>query len=88
MIKNYQKSFKIIFLDCTCAGEKPPNYIDDAWNVTKVFVPKATNGQVFPWNNVRLPTFAKPIRYNITIHPNLTTHEVKGNPKRSLPSNK
>ncbi|XP_017777374.1 PREDICTED: endoplasmic reticulum aminopeptidase 1-like isoform X2 [Nicrophorus vespilloides] len=64
--------------ECTCAGEKPPNYVDEDWNVTKVFVPRATNGQVFPWNNIRLPTFAKPSRYNITIHPNLTTLDVKG----------
>ncbi|GJQ68130.1 hypothetical protein Trydic_g10715 [Trypoxylus dichotomus] len=64
--------------DCTCAGEKPSNYIDDTWNVTKPHVPRATNGQVFPWTTIRLPSFIKPIRYNITIHPNLTTHEVKG----------
>nr|XP_022900776.1 endoplasmic reticulum aminopeptidase 1-like isoform X2 [Onthophagus taurus] len=64
--------------DCTCAGEKPPNYVDEDWNVTKVFVPRATNGQVFPWNNIRLPSIVKPTRYNITIHPNLTTLEVKG----------
>lgn len=46
--------------------------------MTKAFVPRATNGQIFPWNNIRLPPFIKPTRYNITIHPNLTTLEVKG----------
>lgn len=46
--------------------------------MTKTFVPRATNGQIFPWNNVRLPPYIKPTRYNITIHPNLTTLEVKG----------
>lgn len=71
--------FKIdSFEDCTCAGEKPANYVDEDWNVTKAFVPRATNGQIFPWNNIRLPPFIKPTRYNITIHPNLTTLEVKG----------
>ncbi|XP_064215469.1 endoplasmic reticulum aminopeptidase 1 isoform X6 [Tribolium castaneum] len=64
--------------DCTCAGEKPPNFVDERWNVTKAFPPRATNGQIFPWNNIRLPTFVRPTRYNITIHPNLTTLEVKG----------
>ncbi|RZC34845.1 endoplasmic reticulum aminopeptidase 1-like [Asbolus verrucosus] len=64
--------------DCTCAGEKPPNFVDENWNVTKAFIPRATNGQIFPWNNIRLPTFVRPTRYNITIHPNLTTLEVKG----------
>lgn len=40
---------------------------------------KSISLQLFPWNNVRLPSFAHPTRYNITIHPNLTTLEVKGN---------
>ncbi|XP_076160195.1 glutamyl aminopeptidase isoform X5 [Ptiloglossa arizonensis] len=62
--------------DCPCVGEKPANLeIEDD---EKSSVPLATNGEVFPWNNVRLPTFAHPTRYNITIHPNLTTLEVKG----------
>ncbi|KAF5274559.1 hypothetical protein FQA39_LY07171 [Lamprigera yunnana] len=64
--------------ECSCAGNKPPNYVDDEWNETKMFVPRATNGQIFPWNNSRLPSFISPSRYNITIHPNLTTLEVKG----------
>ncbi|XP_045481382.1 endoplasmic reticulum aminopeptidase 2-like isoform X3 [Harmonia axyridis] len=64
--------------DCTCAGEKPQNFVGEEWNVTKIFVPRATNGQIFPWNNIRLPTNVKPFRYNITIHPNLTTLEVHG----------
>ncbi|XP_033306357.1 endoplasmic reticulum aminopeptidase 2-like isoform X2 [Bombus bifarius] len=62
--------------DCPCAGEKPPNLeIEDD---EKSSEPLATNGEVFPWNNVRLPTFVHPTRYNITIHPNLTTLDVKG----------
>ena len=65
-------------IECTCAGEKPANFMDENFNVTKTFIPLATNGQVFPWNNIRLPKFVKPTRYNITIHPNLTTLEVKG----------
>ena len=32
----------------------------------------------FPWNDVRLPTFIKPIRYDIELTPNLTTLVVKG----------
>lgn len=35
----------------------------------------------FPWNNVRLPTFIKPIRYDIELTPNLTTLVVKGTSK-------
>ncbi|XP_066598523.1 endoplasmic reticulum aminopeptidase 2-like isoform X2 [Prorops nasuta] len=62
--------------DCPCAGERPANLEldDDDYNGE----PVATNGEVFPWNSVRLPTFAHPTRYNITIHPNLTTLDVRG----------
>ncbi|KAG5892870.1 hypothetical protein JTB14_032594 [Gonioctena quinquepunctata] len=63
--------------DCTCVGEKPPNYVDQSTNMTRIFVPRATNGQIFPWNNIRLPITLKPHRYNLTIHPNLTTLEVR-----------
>ncbi|XP_015117204.1 endoplasmic reticulum aminopeptidase 2 [Diachasma alloeum] len=62
--------------DCPCAGEKPANLEveDDSAGAE----PMATNGEIFPWDNVRLPAFSHPTRYNITIHPNLTTLEVKG----------
>ncbi|XP_058801112.1 endoplasmic reticulum aminopeptidase 2-like isoform X2 [Phymastichus coffea] len=62
--------------DCPCAGEKPTNLVTDIDEETGE--PIATNGDIFPWDNVRLPSFAHPTRYNITIHPNLTTLEVKG----------
>ncbi|KAI4480304.1 hypothetical protein M0804_010302 [Polistes exclamans] len=62
--------------DCPCAGQRPANIeIEDDEESNE---PLATNGEIFPWNNVRLPTFVYPTRYNITIHPNLTTLEVKG----------
>lgn len=40
--------------------------------------------QVFPWDNIRLPAFAHPTRYNITMHPNLTTLEFRGKFKKFL----
>ncbi|KAJ9582424.1 hypothetical protein L9F63_003222, partial [Diploptera punctata] len=65
--------------ECPCAGEKPENLDDESsLNSSAPPVPLATNGEIFPWDNVRLPAFVKPTRYNITIHPNLTTLEVKG----------
>ncbi|XP_021919323.1 endoplasmic reticulum aminopeptidase 1-like isoform X2 [Zootermopsis nevadensis] len=65
--------------ECPCAGEKPDDLGEEVLsNSTGPPVPLATNGEVFPWNNVRLPSFVRPTRYNITIHPNLTTLEVKG----------
>ena len=38
----------------------------------------ATNGEEFPWDNVKLPSFITPIRYDIELTPNLTTQWVKG----------
>ncbi|KAJ8684054.1 hypothetical protein QAD02_019846 [Eretmocerus hayati] len=61
--------------DCPCAGEKPANYVIEEDDDSE---PIATNGEIFPWDNVRLPDYVHPTRYNITIHPNLTTLEVKG----------
>ncbi|KAK0159807.1 hypothetical protein PV327_010880 [Microctonus hyperodae] len=62
--------------NCPCAGERPENLeIEDDFENAE---PIATNGEIFPWDNVRLPSFAHPTRYNITIHPNLTTLEIKG----------
>lgn len=40
--------------------------------------PIATNGEPFPWNNIRLPTFIHPVRYDVELTPNLTTLWVKG----------
>eukprot|EP00088_Acartia_fossae_P062121 TRINITY_DN7480_c0_g1_i2.p1 TRINITY_DN7480_c0_g1~~TRINITY_DN7480_c0_g1_i2.p1 ORF type:complete len:963 (-),score=180.19 TRINITY_DN7480_c0_g1_i2:184-3072(-) len=40
--------------------------------------PHATNGEVFPWDDVRLPIFIRPISYDLELTPNLTTHEVRG----------
>ncbi|KAL1122590.1 hypothetical protein AAG570_002920 [Ranatra chinensis] len=65
--------------DCPCAGEKPA-FLDahGRINGTRNIIPIATNNELFPWNNVRLPHFVKPMRYHINIHPNLTTLDVKG----------
>lgn len=67
------------FLDCPCIGEKPvflPD--DDGVNRSRSVIPIATNGDIFPWNSVRLPAFARPYSYHIRIHPNLTSLDVKG----------
>uniref|UniRef100_A0A665V708 Aminopeptidase n=1 Tax=Echeneis naucrates TaxID=173247 RepID=A0A665V708_ECHNA len=40
--------------------------------------PKATNGELFPWDRMRLPKTVSPIHYDLTIHPNLTTFHFTG----------
>ena len=38
----------------------------------------ATNGEPFPWDDIRLPKFIQPVRYDIELTPNLTSLWVKG----------
>uniref|UniRef100_A0A182VFF0 Aminopeptidase n=1 Tax=Anopheles merus TaxID=30066 RepID=A0A182VFF0_ANOME len=63
---------------CPCAGKIPPGYVPDGYNSSEPFLPIATNGQPFPWLLPTLPNNVKPNRYILTIHPNLTTLDVKG----------
>lgn len=64
--------------DCSCAGKMPPGYILDHYNSSLPFNPIATNGEPFPWFLPNLPNNVRPLRYTLTIHPNLTTLDVKG----------
>ncbi|XP_055384625.1 endoplasmic reticulum aminopeptidase 2 isoform X2 [Condylostylus longicornis] len=64
--------------DCSCAGKMPPGYTGEGENGSQIFNPIATNGEPFPWLEPNLPIFIKPIKYSVTIHPNLTTLDVKG----------
>ncbi len=45
----------------------------------------ATNGEEFPWDDIRLPEFIVPIRYDIELTPNLTSKWVKGERQVYLP---
>ncbi|EDS40362.1 alanyl aminopeptidase [Culex quinquefasciatus] len=63
---------------CPCAGKIPPGYIQEGYNDTEPFQPIASNGQPFPWLLPTLPNNVRPYRYSLTIHPNLTTLDVKG----------
>ncbi|RWS08189.1 Aminopeptidase N precursor-like protein [Dinothrombium tinctorium] len=38
----------------------------------------ASNGEIFPWNDIRLPTFITPLHYDLFMHPNLTSFTNKG----------
>lgn len=73
-----QFTFKY-FTDCGCAGKMPAGYVQESINNSLPFNPIATNGEPYPWHKVNLPNNVRPIRYVLTIHPNLTTMDVKGN---------
>lgn len=68
----------VTFTDCSCAGKTASGYETDEENNTQPFNPIATNGEPFPWLEKTLPTSVRPLRYMVTIHPNLTTLDVKG----------
>lgn len=55
----------------------PPGYYSDDEN-DEPFNPIATNGEPFPWLLPDLPTNIRPIQYILTLHPNLTNMDVKG----------
>ena len=38
----------------------------------------ATNGEVFPWTDIRLPTHVEPVEYDLFLHPNLTHFDFRG----------
>ncbi|XP_018415731.1 PREDICTED: leucyl-cystinyl aminopeptidase [Nanorana parkeri] len=40
--------------------------------------PIATNGKLFPWTKIRLPSSIIPLKYDISLNPNLTTMEFSG----------
>lgn len=56
----------------------PPGYVADYYNSSQPFQPIASNGQNYPWLHPELPKNVRPLRYQLTIHPNLTTLDVKG----------
>lgn len=40
--------------------------------------PTSSNGELFPWNRMRLPDTVTPLHYNLLIHPNLTSLDFRG----------
>uniref|UniRef100_A0AC11ETG8 Endoplasmic reticulum aminopeptidase 2 n=1 Tax=Ovis aries TaxID=9940 RepID=A0AC11ETG8_SHEEP len=45
----------------------------DQFNKDPRAFPIATNGEIFPWHELRLPTVIIPLHYDLLIHPNLTS---------------
>ena len=39
---------------------------------------EATNGEIFPWSDIRLPTTIKPLTYDIHMHPDLVKFKFSG----------
>ena len=60
-----------------CEHSEDINSLDE---VTPTPPPEAiaTNGDPFPWNDIRLPDAIIPLRYSLVLHPNLTTLFLRG----------
>uniref|UniRef100_A0AAY4BIF8 Leucyl/cystinyl aminopeptidase n=1 Tax=Denticeps clupeoides TaxID=299321 RepID=A0AAY4BIF8_9TELE len=44
----------------------------------EVIYPKSSTGELFPWTEMRLPMSVHPLRYDLLLHPNLTTMTFQG----------
>ncbi|KAG7481393.1 hypothetical protein MATL_G00066280 [Megalops atlanticus] len=40
--------------------------------------PISTSGDLFPWTDLRLPASLRPLHYDLSLHPNLTTNSFQG----------
>lgn len=64
--------------EATYTGEPVPGLSINPTAAPPSTPPTATNGEEFPWSEVRLPFHVRPLHYDITLHPNLTTRHVQG----------
>ncbi|XP_045619599.1 endoplasmic reticulum aminopeptidase 1 isoform X2 [Procambarus clarkii] len=64
--------------EATYTGEPMPGLSSHPTVSPPSTPPTATNGEEFPWTDVRLPFHVRPLHYDIRIHPNLTTRHVQG----------
>lgn len=51
------------------------NSLNQTSNSTDLFT---KNGELYPWTDIRLPEYIRPIHYELFMHPNLTTFQNKG----------
>uniref|UniRef100_A0A8D1ZCB2 Aminopeptidase n=1 Tax=Sus scrofa TaxID=9823 RepID=A0A8D1ZCB2_PIG len=71
LILNIYCSAIILPQICTCSQFTSSS--NDQYNENPGVFPVATNGEPFPWRELRLPTKVIPLHYDLFVHPNLTS---------------
>uniref|UniRef100_F1RNU0 Aminopeptidase n=1 Tax=Sus scrofa TaxID=9823 RepID=F1RNU0_PIG len=62
-----------IILPQICICSQFTSSSNDQYNENPGVFPVATNGEPFPWRELRLPTKVIPLHYDLFVHPNLTS---------------
>jgi len=62
-----------------CSNQTTSHSNDDDHASNQPAAVIATNGEPFPWNNIRLPDSIVPIKYELFMWPNLTVFQFDGN---------
>uniref|UniRef100_A0A8C6CUI2 Aminopeptidase n=1 Tax=Moschus moschiferus TaxID=68415 RepID=A0A8C6CUI2_MOSMO len=62
-----------VIMPQTCICSQFTSSPIDQFNKDPEALPVATNGEIFPWHELRLPTVVIPLHYDLLIHPNLTS---------------
>ncbi|XP_076056130.1 endoplasmic reticulum aminopeptidase 1-like [Oratosquilla oratoria] len=64
--------------EATYTGEPLPGMGNHPTGVPPTTPATATNGEEFPWKDVRLPFHVRPLSYSLRLHPNITNQHVEG----------
>ena len=62
-----------------CSNSTASSSHEDDRSSNQPAVAIATNGESFPWNNIRLPESIVPVKYDLFMWPNLTMFQFNGN---------
>uniref|UniRef100_A0A452TKR8 Aminopeptidase n=1 Tax=Ursus maritimus TaxID=29073 RepID=A0A452TKR8_URSMA len=89
MANPWRKLIFNIYMGFYCSTIMPKMYICSQFSMSSIdpfnndpgALPVATNGEPFPWNELRLPSMVIPLHYDLLVHPNLTSLDFVGSEK-------
>ncbi|XP_062307429.1 leucyl-cystinyl aminopeptidase [Osmerus eperlanus] len=68
----------VLYLLPGCTFTKAGCHKSNSSTPMELVFPKATNGKLFPWTERRLPASVRPLNYDLSLTPNLTTMTFTG----------